>query len=590
MAEYLDYYGFNSEPFVGQGGFFSTAERAEVLDQIEHWCDFGAGIIVLEGPEGVGKTAVLQELARRCGDGALISQLDGPVLAGLDQMLMLLAAELGADLIEGQTSGAMLGHLRKHLKNAAQPMFVLVDQAHNLDDRALLALMGLLQGQQPGEGNLNIVAFAERGLAERLRKFDVADVIVNQKELGPLNESELASYIHQQLASVDYDGPELFSDLELKELYRASRGFPAEVDVLAQNLLVNRLYSSSLKNKGFPIWHLVGVGALMASLGTAYIYRDTIQAMWSQTEADVAVAESNTGAVEKGGEAKRGDNDRARSQELFSSADQAPKASEQAPSSLESADAMADTENLINEALTPSEPLIKSTEKPTSNEQVAQLNEARKVPDSIATEVVTDTAAESSPPVEQVDIGAQTSNVLAGVEGRDVSEPASIEPQADTQASEVAPGLNTDEAGKAEAIALADVNELNDSAVDYSSYSEDQLALLGMDPGFDLSVFTEDEQYLLRLPDSAYVLQLISVRTPEQVEKFLRVQPNRDELKIFNRENNGKSWYVIVQPGFDTWESVQAAQERLPSRRRSGGAWARSLKIIKADIRSFRGI
>ena len=209
---------------------------------------------MLEGPEGIGKTALLKELVKRSDDGALISQLEGPVLAGLDQMLMLLAAELGADLIEGQTSGAMLGHLRKHVKHASQSMFVFVDQAQNLDDRALLALMGLLQGQQAGEGKLNIVAFAEPGLADRLRKFDVADVIVNQKELTPLNESELVSYIHQQLASVDYDGPELFSDMELKELYRASKGLPAQLDVLVQNLLISRLYSSSLKRKGFPAW------------------------------------------------------------------------------------------------------------------------------------------------------------------------------------------------------------------------------------------------------------------------------------------------------------------------------------------------
>ncbi len=548
-----------------------------MLDQIEHWCDFGAGIIVLEGPGGVGKTALLKELIRRCDDGALISQLDGPVLAGLDQMLMLLAAELGAELIEGQTSGAMLGHLRKHVKSASRPMFVFVDQAHNLDDRALLALIGLLQGQQPGEAKLNIITFAESGLADRLRKFDVADVIVNQKELSPLNESELSSYIHQQLASVDYDGPELFSDMELKELFKASRGIPAELDVLVQNLLINRLYSRSVKGRGFPAWHLIGVGALIAALGTAYIYRTTIQDMWQQdgelvavnpqqpTEVDVIADASNTQAESSNIKSVPPQ------QEMFRAEDKTEAA---APTTAP----MDDTENLINEALTPSEPLIEERIAEGRNQQLPQeepLERAGLAPqDSLSTPNPSSDTTETSPVAQ-------------------LEESSGLVTQRDSETEESPlDSSSTEELGADEeqAIALADVNELGDSSVDYSSYNDEELAQLGIDPGFDLSVFTEDEQYLLRLPDSAYVLQLISVRTAEQVEKFLRVQPNRDELKIFNRENGGKAWYVIVQPGFDTWESVQAAQERLPSRRRNSGAWARSLKIIKADIRSFRGI
>lgn len=574
LAEYLDYYGFNSEPFVGQGGFFSTAERVEVLDQIEHWCDFGAGIIVLEGPKGVGKTALLKELIRRCDDGALISQLDGPVLAGLDQMLMLLAAELGAELIEGQTSGAMLGHLRKHVKSASRPMFVFVDQAHNLDDRALLALMGLLQGQQPGESNLNIITFAEPGLADRLRKFDVADVIVNHKELNPLNESELSSYIHQQLASVDYDGPELFSDMELKELFKASKGIPAELDVLVQNILINRLYSRSVKGRGFPAWHLVGVGALIATLGTAYIYRATIQDMWQQSNEPVASNSEQSREVETIADSVEAQPEISRSksvppqQEVFKAVEEP---------TIDSAVPMDDTENLINEALTPSEPMVE--------ERLAQEGGAEQIPEAsdVGSEVQAASETESAP--------NSGSSITENSPVDPLEESATQIAQSDSIVEEP-PSNSPSEADSDEeqAIALADVNELDDSTVDYSSYKEEELALLGIDPGFDLSVFTEDEQYLLRLPDSAYVLQLISVRTVEQVEKFLRVQPNRDELKIFNRENGGKAWYVIVQPGFDTWESVQAAQERLPSRRRNSGAWARSLKIIKADIRSFRGI
>ncbi|WP_299980858.1 AAA family ATPase [uncultured Pseudoteredinibacter sp.] len=572
LAEYLDYYGFSAEPFVGKGGFFSTSERAELLDQIEHWCDFGSGVIVVEGEAGIGKTALLQEFSKRCDDGALISQLDGPVLAGLDQMLMLLAAELGVDLVEGQTSGAMLGHLRKHVKSSSRSMFVLVDQAHKLDDRALLALMGLLQGQQAGDLGLNVVVFAEPGLAERLSKFDVADVIVNQKSIERFSQSQLASYIHHQLAAASYDGPELFSDMELKELFKASGGLPAQIDVLSQNLLINRLYNNTAAKKGFPAWHVLGVGALLSILATAFVYRAELEQWWQGNntnqpelmQAEKASTKTQSSAVSQASEA---------------------------PSDKQAvtAEFIDDAENLINEALTPSEPTIASNDASVSDGGDLELQEAA-LPEQAESEVLVD-AAEGAAQERLEAAGLDAAARQALPQGNEL--PQNDSHSAEQMAQQVAePELPSDDLNDDElsAMALADVNELQDSQIDYSAYSQEELARIGMDPAFDLSVFTEDEQYLLRLSDSAYVLQLIAVRTTEQVEKFMRVQSNRADLKIFNRERDGKSWYVIVQPGFDTWEQVEQAQSKLPSRQRSSGAWARSLKIIKADIRSFRGI
>ncbi|MCV6615277.1 MAG: AAA family ATPase, partial [Cellvibrionaceae bacterium] len=278
LAEYLEYYGFECEPFVDGVCFFPGAERAEALEQIQHWCDFGAGVIVLEGEPGIGKTCLARQLLEAQPPAQLISELDGSALANLEQMLMVVAAELGVELRECEGGSAMLNQLRQAIKarqHQQQPsLLITVRRAQYLDDACLLALLGLLQGQAPGAAQINVVLFAEPGLSARLRKLDVAEVLINQLSLRPLSGPEVAAYVQQQAHSVAYEGPELFNAAEIKQLQLGSGGVPAEINILAQNLLIDRLYhkphraSKSMPLPLFVAAAVLGVGAL------AFLYRE----------------------------------------------------------------------------------------------------------------------------------------------------------------------------------------------------------------------------------------------------------------------------------------------------------------------------
>lgn len=580
LAEYLDYYGFKTEPFVDGVGFYAGAEREDALVQIQHWCDFGAGVIVAEAGRGLGKSALCQEFLKRQDPSAVVSLIDGPVLAGLDQMLLLLAAELGVELLEEQTSGAMLGQLRQHVQGnrdaSGEPFLVMVDNAHRLEDRVLIALMSLLQGEQAGASHINVVLFAEEGLSERLRRFDVVDVNVNQLSLRPLNEGELVAYLDHQLQLAGYEGPELFSQEEAKELRRATEGKPAQINVLAQNLLINRLYSKPEPRAGLPLLHLFGAAALIAALVVVFFYRDdlinTEPTEFEEAPIVVDAPQSSAG------------------QELESDSGSLNQAGvADTPSVVD------DTEALINEALTPSEPVLADAPSALGDEGIAPVGLSSSEENPAATELAE--AVSQAAEAQSEELAEEIQNLPSSTaQTPDLSVQTASGPSSATVDADGAAIVNEAAVGPAPgqepvvAMEMSDLNENTGSAVDYASYSPEQLASMGIDPGFDLSVFTADEQYLMRLPDTAYVLQLIAVRTTEQVEKFLSRQPNRSELRIFNRERKGKSWHVIVLPGYDTWDAVQAGQSNLPSRQRRDGAWPRSLKIIKADIRSFRGI
>lgn len=584
LREYLDYYGFKAEPFVGDIAFFSGGQRQEALEQLEHWSDFGAGINVVEAKLGQGKTRLLRAVESAQKEHAQLSIIEAPVLAGLDQVLLLLAAELGVELLEGQTSGAMLSHLRQHVQlKSRQPSLILVDNADQLDDRIIVALMSLLQGKQAGSKGLNIILFATPGLVARMDRFDVVDVSVNRLQLQSFNESDVSAYLLHQLHEAQYEGPELFSPAEIKEIARVSAGVPAEINILAQNLLVNRLYNKPKRRAILPLRHISLAASLVAVLILAALYQDAIfdGGSFSVDPEAALLATSESSKIEASIALEDSASQKNVGDSLAGSVDGVASTNEEAW--LDVDDGVANEESGNSGLATRAADAFSDVGITSPIKEMASSNDGRSTDAALISELaelqnLSDTVASQA----SEDITDARLSAIDGGTANDIAVSFVIKNEPDVL---VGPA-----GAEAQPIALSGTNEDIDGLVDYSNIAPEALATMGIDPGYDLSAFTFDEQFLLRLPDSAYVLQLMAVRTQEQVDKYLVRQTNRDKLRVFNRERKGKTWYVVIYPYFDTWEEVEQGSSLLTAGQQKTGAWTRSLRIIKADIRSFRGI
>lgn len=276
MDDYLSYYGLSSEPFSGAGQFFSGAQRQELIEQLQHYCQFSSGVVVLEGVTGAGKSTVLERLAELHLAGQPLSFIAAPVMASAEQILASLALELGLPLAEDSTAGAMVAELRHQLQDSTQQALIIVDDAHNLDDQVLSALLSLLQGQESGDKHSNLVLSGGPGLAVRLDGFELVDVLINDAVIEPLSQTECRDYIDSRMELAGFEGETPFTQADIDRIWQLASGRPAEVNRLAGQALMEKLYRPSSQAGRLPFGHILLAVVLLGLLIFSYLYRDDL--------------------------------------------------------------------------------------------------------------------------------------------------------------------------------------------------------------------------------------------------------------------------------------------------------------------------
>jgi len=290
---------FTSEP--ADGAYFPTAGRQGLLDQLVHLLQFGEGLPVVVGAAGAGKTAVLaqiESLLLHLEFAAYCSVSEGK---SLSENLGLIIDCLGLSFESAMGSGEILASLRHFSAELAQEQkqaVLLVDDAQNLDDPSLGALVSLLQGHEEGGYGLRLLFAARPGLVERLDAMHLVDIPVYDFDVPLFSAHELAQFLHQQGLIADNS-----ADTELlRKLWAKSMGNPG----LALNLLTtmedkltersSRSRSSAASNgnnknslqaflAGMPIGHIAATAVLAVVL------------LWAVNSRDKTASESASGAV-----------------------------------------------------------------------------------------------------------------------------------------------------------------------------------------------------------------------------------------------------------------------------------------------------
>ena len=262
---FLGHYQLSHDPFAPRvpGFKFFPAQRKPVLGQLHHLARYSQLLLVVTGPQGSGKTLLRQALvastnkqsvqsvvvsARGAGDAA-------GVLRQVAQALNVAQAQIGAILAQVV-----------QLALTGQEVYLLVDDAEQLDESALEALLALAAGAP--EGRPHVFLFGESSLIAGLEQLNTEEERFHVIELQPYTEEETREYLAQRLEGAGR-GIELFTADQISDIHEGSDGWPGIINQVARDAMIEAMIASRSAVKrpsmGFnmPKKHVLAISAVV---------------------------------------------------------------------------------------------------------------------------------------------------------------------------------------------------------------------------------------------------------------------------------------------------------------------------------------
>ncbi len=248
---YLPFYKLQAAPFSSEADpryFYTDSERAEQLDMLQQFTEYGGGLVVLLGQEGVGKSMLLEKFLDRSGEDWRLCRIDGENGVDLDTLLQRVVESFAFDL----TSVApehLFDALRTRLDELSglQTSVLLVDDAHELSDDALEMVCHLATMAGTNDGLMRVLLFGDESLDSRLAEVRYSQIVTPQRlQLQPLSETDCEAYLTLRLKKAGYRGPLPFEASQIAQIYHDSEGVPARLNQEAHALLLHRYKGSGL--------------------------------------------------------------------------------------------------------------------------------------------------------------------------------------------------------------------------------------------------------------------------------------------------------------------------------------------------------
>lgn len=286
---FLAHYQFSHDPFAPRvpGFKFFPAQRKPVLGQLHHLARYSQLLLAVVGPEGSGKTLLRQALVASTNKQAVQSIVIAQGVTGSEALLRQIAQGLSIAQADVRSILAQVGQLAL----TGQEVYLLIDDADQLDDVALKNLLVLAAGGD--EGRPHVFLFAEHELLARLEALSGGEDCYHAIELQPYAEEETREYLAQRLEGAG-QGIDVLTDEQIEEIHLRAQGWPGAINQEARELLVEQMLAQRAAGRGaagggftLPKKHLLALAVVLAGVAAAWF----MQGRESSTSAPVA---SNT--------------------------------------------------------------------------------------------------------------------------------------------------------------------------------------------------------------------------------------------------------------------------------------------------------
>ena len=234
---YANYFRFRDIPFRQlsdpqhvylSAGFLASETELQEAVKAE------AGLILLTGHAGTGKTKLLSHLLARLDETRAVFYLPYSALL-IEDFIGFVAAALDIHLPDGSDIfSALQQGLLERAEDGDRPI-LLVDDAHSLGCNVLENLIGLFQlgaGEQP-LAQLVLAAHPEiEYTLERPELREMEENLTRMSRLQPLTRDDVEPYIEYALRVVGYESDPVFSPGAIEAIATHTRGIPQLINTL----------------------------------------------------------------------------------------------------------------------------------------------------------------------------------------------------------------------------------------------------------------------------------------------------------------------------------------------------------------------
>jgi len=245
---YIRHFGLREAPFgitPDTDFIFTTRAHQEALNTLLIALKSGEGFIKITGEVGTGKTLLCRRLLKSLAEQhCLTAYLPNPCLSPAT-LLRSLADEIGLEMAEANDHYVLLKGLNEALLALAQQgrtVIVLLDEAQAIPLEALETLRLLSNLETEKRKLLQIVMFGQPELDRHLANPAIRQLrqrIAFSFCIAGMQRDELHHYLTHRLRQAGLVAGELFADDAVLALYRASRGTPRLVNILANKCLLS---------------------------------------------------------------------------------------------------------------------------------------------------------------------------------------------------------------------------------------------------------------------------------------------------------------------------------------------------------------
>lgn len=222
---------------------FACTPHQEALNMLLVAAANGEGFMKVTGEVGTGKTLLCRRFLSQLDEENITAYLPNPLLDP-HGLLLALAEELRVNFNRDDDQHGLIKSLNQVLlehARAGKRVVVCLDEAQAMPLETLESLRLLSNLETEKRKLFQVVLFGQPELDEKLAHESVRQLqqrITFQYHLSPLSRRELEYYVSHRLRIAGYMGDRLFNTAALHALYRASRGVPRLINVVAHKAML----------------------------------------------------------------------------------------------------------------------------------------------------------------------------------------------------------------------------------------------------------------------------------------------------------------------------------------------------------------